>query len=252
MKHSDWKDTLAAVWRGRRQALRAVRRLDPVTLDDLHGIDRQKSAFLANLERFLQGDGCNNVLLWGARGTGKSSLVKAALNHLAGRSLRVIEVDRDELLDLPEILDLVAELPYRFLLFCDDLSFEEGEHGYRALKSALEGSIETPPANVLVCATSNRRHLLPETMRENLQTAIVDGELHYADGVEEKLSLSERFGLRLAFHPFGQAQYLALVEKLSGRPLAEGSELHLQALQFARGQASFSGRTARQFVHGGL
>lgn len=250
MKHSDWQDTLAATWRGRRGILRPVRRIDPVVPGDLHGIERQKQAFLANLARFLGGRPANNALLWGARGTGKSSLVKAALNAHAGDGLRLVEVDRDDLVDLPEILDHVVELPYRFLLYCDDLSFEEGEHGHRALKSALEGSIEAPPENVLVCATSNRRHLLPESMRDNLDTTIIAGELHYADAVEEKLSLSERFGLRLAFHPFGQAEYLDLVRRLSGRALEPDSKTYLAALRFARSQASFSGRTARQFVRG--
>ncbi len=250
MKHSDWTDTLAALWRGRRETLRPVRRIDPVTLADLYGIERQKTALTRNVERFLAGKPHNNVLLWGSRGTGKSSLIKAVLNHYGKQDLRLIEVDRDELADLPEILDQVGDLGYRFLLFCDDLSFESGEHGYRALKSALEGSIEAPPENIMVCATSNRRHLLPESMRDNLDTTIEDGELHYSDAVEEKLSLSERFGLRLAFHPFGQQQYLDVVRQLSGQPLVPGGTDYLDALRFARGQASFSGRAARQFVHG--
>src|SRR5690606_10729686 len=188
----DWNLNTAAVWRPRAGKLRPVRRVDPVRLEDLLGIDAQKAALVANTEKFLAGQGANNALLWGSRGTGKSSLVKALLNDYGERGLRIIEIDKDDLVDLPEIVDDIRELPQRFVIFCDDMSFEEGETGYKHLKSVLEGSIELPPENVLVYATSNRRHLIPEQASENAGVRIVEGELHYGDTVEEKLSLADR------------------------------------------------------------
>lgn len=243
----DWDTTLAAVWRPRAARLRAVRRLDSVRLDDLLGIDRQKLVLQQNIEGFLAGQAANNVLLWGSRGTGKSSLIKALLNHYAARDLRVIEVDKADLADLPEIVDDIRELPQRFIIFCDDLSFEAGETAYKHLKSVLEGSIELPPENVLVCATSNRRHLISERKSENVGAELIDGELHYGDTVEEKLSLADRFGLWLSFYPNNTEQYLAIVDHLFAGQACDRDMLHREARQFAMTRAAKSGRTARQF-----
>ncbi len=244
----DWDNTLAAIWRPNRATLRAVKRMDPICFDDLLGIDRQKGEFRENLELFLGGAKGNNTLLWGSRGTGKSSLVKAALNHYAGKGLRVVEIDKDDLGDLIEIVDELRELPQRFLIFCDDLSFDEGETTYKHLKSVLEGSIESPPENVLVCATSNRRHLITEQLTDNDGVQIVEGELHYRDRVEEKLSLADRFGLWLSFYPNSTEQYLAIVDDLfADFIIGDKAHLYLAARQFAMTRASKSGRTARQF-----
>ena len=244
----DWNLTSAAVWRPRAGKLRPVRRMDPVRLEDLLGIDAQKAALVANTERFLDGRAANNALLWGSRGTGKSSLVKALLNAYGGSGLRIIEIDKDDLVDLPEIVDDIRELPQRFVIFCDDLSFEEGETGYKHLKSVLEGSIELPPENVLVYATSNRRHLIPEQASDNAGVRIVEGELHYGDTVEEKLSIADRFGLWLSFYPCSLDQYLAIVDSLFPDYQGDREALHLKARQFAQTRASRSGRAARQFA----
>jgi len=246
MDSIDWQQTLAAIWRPRAARLRPVRRLDPITLDQLLGIDSQKQALVANTKTFLAGGAANNALLWGSRGTGKSSLIKALLNDFGSQGLRVVEIDKDDLVDLPEIVDDLRDLAQKFIVFCDDLSFEEGEGGYKHLKSVLEGSIELPPENVLVYATSNRRHLIPERMADNRDVHIVDGELHYSDAIEEKLSLADRFGLWLSFYPCDLRQFLALVDALFPE-VADRDALHLKARQFAQVRASRSGRTARQF-----
>lgn len=246
MTSIDWTRTPAAIWRRHRQALRPVTRTDPIGLDQLLGVERQKAALVTNTERFLSGQTANNVLLWGARGTGKSSLIKALLNRFFAQGLRVIEVDRDDLVFLPEIVDEIRDLPQRFLVFCDDLSFEAGEQTYKALKSVLEGSIELPPENVLVYATSNRRHLMPEYMKDNEQSKMVDGEIHPGEAIEEQVSLSDRFGLWLSFYPFKQDEYLAMIDALF--PAASDTQgLHREALRFALSRGGRSGRTARQF-----
>lgn len=243
----DWTKTVAALWRSRTGSLRPARRLDGVRLESLLGVDRQKRALVANTEAFLARRPAHNALLWGSRGTGKSSLIKALLNEYGDDGLRAIEIDKDDLEDLPEIVDDLCDLPQRFLVFCDDLSFEEGETRYKHLKSVLEGSLELPPENVLVYATSNRRHLIPERSAENADTRIVDGELHHGDTVEEKLSLADRFGLWLSFHPNNQEQYLAIVDHLFAGFDGDREELHRRAKQFAMTRASKSGRTAHQF-----
>jgi len=243
----NWETTLAAIWHSHRGRLRAVRRLDSITLGDLLGIDAQKKALLVNTERFLAGQSANNVLLWGTRGTGKSSLIKALLNAYAARQLRVIEIDKNDLIDLPEIVDEIREVPQRFIVFCDDLSFEEGETAYKHLKSVLEGSIELPPENVLIYATSNRRHLVTEQRVDNQGVELVDGELHYGDTVEEKLSLADRFGLWLSFYPNNTEQYLAIVDSLFRDFQGDRELLYRTALQYAMTRASKSGRTAKQF-----
>lgn len=242
----DWTATNAAVWRRHRQGLRPIRRLDPVQWHQLQGIERQQAALAKNTERFLAGQPANNVLLWGARGTGKSSLIKALLNCYARQNLRIIEVDKDDLVDLPEIVDDLCDQPYRFIIYCDDLSFETGESAYKALKSVLEGSLELPPENIRVYATSNRRHLMPEYMADNLNSEVRNGELHPAEAIEEQVSLADRFGLQLSFYAFSQEVYLQAIDALF--PDVDGrQQLHQEAIRFALGHGVRNGRTAQQF-----
>lgn len=249
----DWSAASAFRWRraNGRGALLAVPDVHRIRLKDLRDIDEQKARIDQNTRQFLKSRFANNVLLTGARGTGKSSLVKALLNAYAERGLRLIEVDKEDLLDLPDILALVEGRLERFILFCDDLSFEEAEPGYKALKSVLDGSIAALPDNVLIYATSNRRHLMPEYHDENLKARHVDGELHPAEAAEEKISLSERFGLWISFYPFSQDQYLAIVHHwlrtfgLSANAIARARQ---EALQWALMRGSRSGRVAWQFA----
>jgi predicted AAA+ superfamily ATPase len=245
----DWNETNAAVWRARQDFLKPVNAIDPVTLDSLIGIDEQKLQLARNTERFLDGQPVNNALLWGARGTGKSSLIKAILNEYKDRNLRLIEVFKNDLQDLPDIVDNIRELAYRFIIYCDDFSFEEGDATYIVLKTVLDGSIEAPPDNVVLYATSNRRHLIPETMKDNLASDVVDGELHYADAIEEKISLSDRFGLWLSFYQPDQDGYLAIVDSYFADYQGDRSALHQEAIRFAMRRASRSGRTAKQFFN---
>ncbi len=242
-----------------RGRLEPVRQPHRIRLDDLLGIDQQKAAIERNTRQFVTGRPANNVLLTGARGTGKSSLIKAVLVKFAKRGLRLIEVDRNDLVGLPEIVELVAARPERFIVYCDDLSFEASEPGYKALKSALDGSLTGPAENLLIYATSNRRHLMPERMAENLEaTHAADGEIHPGETTEEKISLSERFGLWLSFYPFDQDNYLAICVhwlRQFGVPLAlEKSALagrhdwRQEALQWALQRGSRSGRVAWQFA----
>ncbi|MCK6372565.1 MAG: ATP-binding protein [Zoogloea sp.] len=249
----DWSASTAFRWRNRNnaKALVPVPRPHQIRLDDLQDIEEKKARIVANTRQFLAGKRANNVLLTGARGTGKSSLVKALLNEFAGAGLRLIEVDKDDLIDLPDIVELVQDRPERFILFTDDLSFEDGEPAYKALKSVLDGSLAAVPDNVLIYATSNRRHLMPEYFSENAATKHVDGEVHPAEAVEEKISLSERFGLWISFYPFSQDEYLAVVNHWLGEfgvpadaiPTARGD-----ALQWALLRGSRSGRVAWQFA----
>lgn len=245
----DWSITYAAIWRQRNEYLRPVVQLDPIRLADLIGIEHQKQKLIDNTERFLAGLPANNALLWGARGTGKSSLIKALLNQYRDRGLRVIEVDKQDLVSLPEIVDDIRDHPRHFIIYCDDLSFESGDSRFKSMKSVLEGSIEMPPDNVLLYATSNRRHLLPEYMKDNLDTRLVDGEVHYSDAVEEHISLSDRFGLSLAFYPSTMQTYLTIVDSYFADDADDRSKLHEEALTFARLRGAHSGRTARQFYN---
>jgi predicted AAA+ superfamily ATPase len=248
----DW-NAIAFRWRGR---LEAVRHPHKIRLDDLQGVDAQKLAIERNTRQFVSGKPANNVLLTGARGTGKSSLVKGVLARYAKRGLRLIEVDRNDLVNLPEIIDLIADRPERFIVFCDDLSFEASEPGYKALKSALDGSIAGTPENLLIYATSNRRHLMPERFAENRETVHGDdGEIHPGETTEEKISLSERFGLWLSFYPFSQEDYLDIcVHWLHQLGVDEKSALvgrphwRNEALQWALQRGSRSGRVAWQFA----
>ncbi len=263
-REPDWAASTAFRWRRRRgggAALEPVRHVAAIRLEQLHEVDGQKARLLANTEQFVAGRGANNALLTGARGTGKSSLVKAVLNAFAPRGLRLIEVDKADLVDLPDITELVAGRPERFVVFCDDLSFDEGEPGYKALKSVLDGSVAAAGDNLLVYATSNRRHLLPEYMQDNLSYKhLPDGEVHPGEVVEEKISLSERFGLWLSFYPFSQAEYLVIVEQwLRAYEVqdAEIADARKASLVWALERGSRSGRVAQQFArdwagsHGG-
>jgi predicted AAA+ superfamily ATPase len=248
----DWRGP-AFRWRrsGHRGFLQHLSHPQRVDLDDLLCLDRQKAEITRNTRQFLQGRSANNVLLWGSRGTGKSSLVKAVFSALHAQGLRLIEVDKDDLVDLADILELIRHRPERFVIFCDDLSFEAGESGYKALKAALEGSISATPDNLLIYATSNRRHLMPEFQRENREAHLVNGEIHQGESVEEKVSLSDRFGLWVSFHPFNQAQYLTIVHHWLRRLGAEGAEreaVDRAALQWSLRRGSRSGRTAWQFA----
>ena len=229
-----------------------VRHVAQLGLQDLKEIDQQKEKIQRNTEQFVNGLPANNVLLTGARGTGKSSLIKACLNNYAPRGLRLIEVDKDDLVDLPDIIEVVAARAEKFIVYCDDLSFEDGEPGYKALKSILDGTVAASTANVLIYATSNRRHLLPEYMKENLTyTHTDDGEVHPGEGVEEKISLSERFGLWVSFYPFSQDEYLAITAQwLSsfGVSTTAIDAAKPEALVWALERGSRSGRVAYQFA----
>jgi predicted AAA+ superfamily ATPase len=251
----DWNASIAFRYRKRSSGhgvLEPVRQVAQMRLADLQEIDGQKEKIQRNTLQFVQGLPANNVLLTGARGTGKSSLVKACLNEYAPQGLRLIEVDKADLVDLPDIVDVVADRPERFIIFCDDLSFEDGEAGYKALKSILDGTVSAAGQNVLICATSNRRHLLPEYMKENLTyTHTADGEVHPGEVVEEKISLSERFGLWVSFYPFSQDEYLTIVAQWLasfGVPPSEIEAARPQALVWALERGSRSGRVAYQFA----
>ncbi len=255
MAEPDWSASVAFRYRKRqtgRGGLEPVRHVAQLALTDLQEIDGQKEKIQRNTEQFVKGLPANNVLLTGARGTGKSSLIKACLSAYSSQGLRLIEVDKDDLTDLPDIIELVSERPEKFMVFCDDLSFEDGEPGYKALKSILDGSIAAATPNVLIYATSNRRHLLPEYMKENLTyTHTDDGEVHPGEGVEEKISLSERFGLWVSFYPFSQDEYLTIAAQwLSsfGVTPAAIEAAKPEALVWALERGSRSGRVAYQFA----
>ncbi len=243
----EWSQYLAAVWRTNRAYLKPVKDIDFISLESLIGIERQVEAVCRNTEQFLAGEEANHVLLWGARGMGKSSIIKGLLAKYHKEGLRVIEIPKDDLVHLLDICDDIRELAYKFIIFCDDLSFEEGDASYKALKSTLEGTIESPPKNILVYATSNRRHLLPERMSDNQSREIINGEIHQSDAVEEKMSLSDRFGLSLSFYSVDQETYLNMVEHYFGDMGAEREKIHKESLRFATQKGIRSGRVAKQF-----
>ena len=253
----DWQECHAANWRRRSYAgyLDPVPEIEGIHLDDLLGIEQQKQVLVQNTEQFLNGFPANNVLLWGTRGTGKSSVVRALLNRYAPEGLRIIQVDKDDLLHLPDIVDSIKQEPYRFIIFSDDVSFEFGEVGYKMLKSALDGSVYAPPENTRIYVTSNRRHLLPEYETDNRGAMLVNNEVHHGEAVEEKISLSGRFGLWIGFHPFTQGQYIEVarqwVVKLSRHhdvaPVwDQGAEK--AAVEWAYVKGDNSGRIAYQFA----
>lgn len=251
----DWSRSIAFRYRRRSSGqgvIAPIAHIGAMRLEDLKEVDVQKKKIQRNTEQFVRGLPANNVLLTGSRGTGKSSLIRACLHAFADQGLRLIEVDKAELVDLPDIVDLVAQRPEKFIVFCDDLSFDEGEPGYKALKSVLDGSVAAATPNVLIYATSNRRHLLPEYMAENLSyTHTSDGEVHPGEVVEEKISLSERFGLWVSFYPFSQDEYLQIVAQwLSAFDIDADRivDARAEALVWALERGSRSGRVAWQFA----
>lgn len=253
----DWAHCPAANWRqhalsGYFEPLPAE---DTIRLDELLGIDRQKQTVEENTRQFLQGYPANNILLWGSRGTGKSSLIRALLNAYVGQGLRIIQLDKDDLPSLPDIFIQIRALPYRFIIFCDDLSFEVGEKSYKILKSALDGSVYATPKNVLIYVTSNRRHLIPEHETDNLGAKMVNNEIHHGEAVEEKISLSDRFGLWVAFHVFSQKQYLLVVQQCIDILCREHqlqveftSDVEQAAIAWSYEKSKCCGRTAMQFA----
>ncbi len=253
LKSPDWQQIYAGRWQKRNHQglFQVVAHPHQIRLQDLLGIEVQKQKIVQNTLQFLHQQPANNVLLWGSRGTGKSSLIKALLNEYASQGLRLVEIEKHDLIDLPEVVEMFYQRPERFIIFCDDLSFEQDDASYKALKSILDGSISAPPANVLIYATSNRRHLLPEYLRENLEARNVEGEIHHGEGMEEKISLSDRFGLWLSFYPFKPDEYLAIVyywlRQLGVNP-AETEEIRQEALQWALWRGARSGRAAWQFA----
>lgn len=252
----NWQKTYAANWRRHSLAgyLEPRDTLDPIQLDHLLGIEEEKRIVEENTQQFLAGMPANNVLLWGTRGTGKSSLIRALLNGYADQGLRIIQIDKDDLLSLPDIFQQIRELSYHFLIFCDDLSFEPGEKTYKMLKSALDGSVYAAPDNVLIYVTSNRRHLLPEYETDNLGAKMVNNEIHHGEGVEEKISLSDRFGLWVAFHAFSQDHYLRVVRQCIDLQAAHHEvtipwtpETEKAAINWSHEKSKRCGRTAFQF-----
>ena len=253
----DWSSTFAARWsmEGQLCQLRPLQVSLSLRLDDLVGVDRQKQLLESNTGQFVRGLPANNALLWGARGTGKSSLVRALLSEHAQAGMRLIEVDKADLVHLSALLPLLAGQPWRFVLFCDDLAFEADDSGYKALKTVLDGTVEASPENILLYATSNRRHLLPEHNSDNLSARQVDGEIHPGEAIEEKIALSDRFGLWVSFYPFSQEHYLAVVQKWLGQLAGEyglqwqwDEPLQLEALRWATGRGNRNGRCAYQFA----
>ena len=252
-RKADLNACSALRWRHRDNQywLEPVQYTSSIELDDLKCIDRQKSLIVRNTRQFINAVPANNALLWGPRGTGKSSLIKAILNRFKNDGLRIIEVQRQHLVDLLDICDAISGAKGRFIIYCDDLSFEANDPSYKALKAVVDGSISTMPDNVIIYATSNRRHLVPEYMSENQQGKIIEGELHLSETTEEKISLSERFGLWLAFHPFNQEQYLIIVDHWIGKmgaPVNNPDQMRQSALRWALEHGSRSGRTAWQFA----
>ncbi|MBE7373112.1 ATP-binding protein [Pseudomonas lopnurensis] len=252
-----WERTLAARWQrdARSGYLSPLEVSLDLSLDDLIGVDRQRDLLAANTRQFVDGLPANHTLLWGARGTGKSSLIRALLAEYAPSGLRLIEIERDHLADLPRVVEQLIGLPQAFVLFCDDLSFEAGEGDYRVLKSVLDGSLERAPENVLLYATSNRRHLVPERQSDNENWQMVDGELHPNEAVEDKIALSDRFGLWLSFYPFSQQHYLSVVRhwiaSLAQRAGLEWNwdeELEKDAIRWATGRGNRNGRCAYQYA----
>ncbi len=252
----DWSSCYAANWRRHSFSgyLEAVRVTDTTTMDELLGVDEQKEVMTHNTRQFLLGLPANNALLWGSRGTGKSSLVKALMNHFAPQGLRVIQIEKEDLIYLSEIFSAVENEPYRFILLCDDLTFEVGELSYKMLKSALDGSVYSPPENVLIYVTSNRRHLLPEYESDHIGGKFVRGELQQSEAMEEKVSLSDRFGLWVGFYAFSQDRYVDAVRLCIAREARDRKveipwtkELEREAIKWAQEKSKRCGRTAYQF-----
>jgi len=249
----DWADHVAFRWKhnGRQGYLQPVPRISKIKLADLHCIEKQKQQLDQNTKQFVNNLPANNALLWGPRGTGKSSLIKAILNEYSDQGLRLIEVEKRHLEELPDIAEQLYDRPEKFIIFCDDLSFEADDASYKSLKVVLDGSINSTPENILIYASSNRRHLLPEYEKDNADAQLIDTEIHYGEAVEEKISLSERFGLWLAFHPFNQDAYLNIVNywlKELEVEIIDQKSMQKKALKWALLHGSRSGRSAWQFT----
>ena len=253
----DWHQTMAARWmpEGAGGWLRPLAVELSIALSDLKGVDRQKSLLQANTLQFVKGLPANNALLWGARGTGKSSLIRALLSQYAQESLRLIEIDKGDLVHLPQLIESIQGQPWRFLLFCDDLAFEADDSAYKTLKTVLDGTVEATPDNLLLYATSNRRHLLPEQRSDNQGASMVDGELHPGEAIEEKVALSDRFGLWVSFYPFTQEHYLQVVQHWLtslgndyGLEWTWTEDLQKEAIRWALGRGNRNGRCAYQFA----
>lgn len=253
----DWEKTMAASWRSHSVAgyLEAMPETEQTRLDELLGIDEQKKVVVDNTRQFVSGLPANNILLWGSRGTGKSSLVRALLTTFASDGLRIVQVDKDDLHHLPDIFVQIKQCPYRFLIFCDDLSFEDGEKSYKILKSALDGAVYASPKNALIYVTSNRRHLIPDYVNDNLGNHMKGGEVRASETIEEKSSLSDRFGLWVSFDSFSQDQYLRVVKQCIdqlcgqyGRSLPWNEEVEKAAIRWSHDKSKRCGRTAFQFA----
>ena len=253
----DWAVCHAANWRRHSFSgyLEQVESIEQIALDDLLGIDEQKRVVEENTCQFLAGYPANNSLLWGTRGTGKSSLIRAMLNNYAPQGLRIVQVDKNDLIHQPDIVDCIKRLPYRFIIFSDDVSFEVGESSYKMLKSALDGAVYAPPDNGLIYVTSNRRHLLPEFETDNRGAMLINSELHHGEAVEEKISLSGRFGLWIGFHPFSQDQYVCVARQWVGKLFEKQGSSHTwtdetraAAIQWGYDKGDNSGRIAYQFA----
>ncbi len=246
----EWSKTYAAVYRRKKDLLKPVRDIDPINIEELVGIDTQKNLLMKNTRAFLEGKPANNALLWGARGSGKSSLIKAVFNYYKDSGLRLIEIDKEDLKELLDIVDGIRELDYKFIIYCDDLSFDSRDGSYRSLKSVLDGSIELPPKNVLLYATSNRRHLVSELQSDNVGSIVNQGELHYSDSAEEKISLADRFGLWLSFYQGGLDDYLKIVDSYFKGYNVDKELLHSKAKRFSAMRGGVrNGRCAKQFFN---
>lgn len=246
---NEWDKYYGAIWRGFSARLKFVSQMDEICLDDLVGIDKQKQILFENTQNFVNNKTFNHALLWGSRGMGKSALIKALVNHFKNDGLRIIQVAKDDLKFLEEIVDMIRESEYKFIIFCDDLSFEKGDDSYKGLKPILEGSIELPPSNVVVYATSNRRHLVTEFQGDNENVHVSQREIHYSDAIEEKISLSDRFGLWISFYQGSFDEYLKIVDSYFLDFKGDKKALHVMAKDFAQTRASRSGRTAKQFYN---
>ena len=243
----DWQSAKAAVFRSNLQRLKVIEDIDFTDLDLLVGLDFQKKELIKNTENFLADKGGNHALLWGERGCGKSSLCKAVFGKFFDKNLRVIEISKGDLQFLVDILDEIRKIPFKFIIFCDDLSFENGDDSYKYLKPMLEGSLEKAPTNALMYATSNRRHLLSEYVKDNQEVSITQDEIHYGDAVNERISLSDRFGLQLSFYQGNFDDYLQIVDNYFSEFKGDRTALHESAKQFSMLRASRSGRVAKQF-----
>jgi predicted AAA+ superfamily ATPase len=248
MKMINWKKTPAAIYRAKHNKLKPVSEIDPISLDDLINIDKQKEMLFHNTEKFVNNKPASHALIWGSRGTGKSSLVKALLNYFFKDDLRVIEFFKDDLDDIIDVCDEIRDLNYKFIIFCDDLSFEVDDSSYKSVKTIIEGSIEVPPKNVLFYATSNRRHMIPEFFTDNEGTKIKNNEIHYSENIEEKIALADRFGLWIPFYQGNLDDYLKILDSyFPSLDDEKRSLLHEEGKKFATARSSKSGRTAKQF-----